>query len=95
MSKQMLIHAMPSPIPIAQAELVAKAAKALSNADAYWVSSWGQLDDKGNVSRLICEWDAKDTESVKKVLEQLIKQIPDFPCEGPYPMMKVDGESYR
>ena len=95
MSKQLLIHSFPAPIPIAEAEGVAKGAKALSNVDAYWVSAWIQLDDKGNAAKIICEWDAKDVESVNKVVEQIHKQMPDFPCDGPYPMMKVDGESYR
>jgi len=61
----------------------------------YWIGSWIQLDDKGNVSRIICEWDAKDVESLNKIFEQLLKEIPGFPVEGPYPMMKMDGESYR
>jgi hypothetical protein len=95
MAKFLLIHALPSPIPIAQAEPVGKAAKAHSNPDAYWIGSWIQLDDKGNVSRIICEWDAKDVESLNKIFEQLLKEIPGFPVEGPYPMMKMDGESYR
>lgn len=95
MSKQLVIHALPSPIPVAQAEQVAKLAKALSNVDAYWVSSWNQLDDKGDIAKIMCEWDAKDAESLKKVLEEMGKQIPNFPCDGPYPMSKVDGESYR
>lgn len=95
MSKMMLIHAIPDPIPVAQAEGVAKLAKAFSTADAYWVSSWIQLDDKGDVAKIVCEYDAKDVESVKKLIEQIAAQIPNFPCDGPFPMMKVDGESYR
>ena len=95
MGKFLLIHALPSPIPIDQAEPIGKAAKALSNPNAYWIGSWIQLDDKGNVSRIICEWDAKDVESINKINEQILKKIPGFPIDGPYPMMKVDGESYR
>jgi len=86
---------MPEHIPIPQAEQVAKLAKAFSNADAYWVSSWIQLDDKGDVAKIFCEYDAKDIISLKKLLEQIAAQIPDFPCDGFFPMMKVDGESYR
>jgi hypothetical protein len=91
MPKFLVVHTMPSPVPVAQAEPVAKASKALSNTDAYWVGSWVQLDDKGDVSRIICEWDAKDAESILKIL----KQIPGLPIDGPHPMMKVEGESYR
>ena len=95
MPKQIVFHSPPSAITVTKAEAVAKAAKAFSNADAYWVSSWSQQDDKGNIVKIICEWDAKDAKSLGKVLEQVGKQIPNFPCDGPYPMMKVDGETYR
>ena len=43
----------------------------------------------------MCEWDAKDAKSLGQVLQQIGKKIPNFPCDGPYPMMKVDGETYR
>lgn len=95
MSKMMVFHNLPSAIPVAQADAVAKVAKALSNADAYWVSSWVQADDKGDVAKIICEWDAKDAETLGKVLQQMGAQIPNFSCDGPYPMMKVEGETYR
>lgn len=95
MAKHLVIHALPSPVPLAQAEGVAKAAKENSNADVYWIGSWVQLDDKGDVAKILCEWDAKDANVLKNLLEQLKTAFPDFPVEGPYPMMKVDGESYR
>ncbi|MDD3777486.1 MAG: hypothetical protein PHN32_07775 [Actinomycetota bacterium] len=95
MAKQLLIHALPSPIPIAQAEQVAKVAKSLSDANAYWVSSWIQLDDKGDVVKIFCEYDAKDADSLGKLVAEMGKQFTDFPCEGPFPLMKVEGESYR
>jgi len=95
LSKYLVIHAMASPIPVVQAEKVAKAVKTLSSSDAYWVSSWVQLDSKGDVAKILCEWDAKDLPTLKKTMEQAKNMFPDFPAEGPYPMMKVDGESYR
>jgi hypothetical protein len=95
MSKYMAIHTLASPTPLTQAEPVAKAAKALSTANAYWVGSWNQLDEKGDILRIICEWDAKDVESLRKTFAELLKQIPGFPIDGPYAMSKVDGESYR
>jgi hypothetical protein len=91
MAKFLVIHTLPSPVSFADAEPMGKASKALSNTNAYWVGAWVQLDDKGNVSRIICEWDAKDAESILKIL----KQIPGLPIDGPYPMMKLEGESYR
>lgn len=95
MAKHLVIHALPSPVPLAQAEKVAKAAKSHSNSDAYWVGSWVQLDEKGDVAKILCEWDAKDSAVLKNLLEQLKSVFPGFPVDGPYPMMKVDGESYR
>ena len=95
MSKQIVFHALAVPIPRAQADEVAKAAKAVSNADVYWVGAWVQNDDKGNVARIVCEWDAKDAESLKQVLGQMGEKFPGFPVDGPYPMEKVESESYR
>lgn len=95
MAKHLVIHALPSPVPLSKAEEVAKAAKANSNADIYWVSSWVQLDEKGDVAKIFCEWDAKDATVLKNLFEQMKSAFPDFPVEGPYPMMKVEGESYR
>ena len=95
MAKHLVIHALPSPVPLAQAEEVAKVAKAHSNADAYWIGALVQLDDKGDVVKIFCEWDAKDVDVLKNLLEGLKGAFPDFPVDGPYPMMKVEGESYR
>lgn len=95
MAKYLIIHALPTPVPMAQAEAVAKVAKSHSSADVYWVSSWVQLDDKGDVAKILCEWDAKDSAVLKNLLEAMKNAFPNFPIDGPYPMKKVDGESYR
>jgi len=95
MAKYLVIHALPTPVPRAQADEVAKVAKANSTADAYWVGSWAQLDDKGNISKILCEWDAKNADMVKNLMVELGKIFPNFPVDGPYPMIKVEGESYR
>ena len=42
-----------------------------------------------------CEWDAKDSTVLKNLLEAMKNAFPNFPIDGPYPMKKVDGESYR
>jgi len=95
MSKFLIMHPLPSPMEIAQVEPVARIAKRLSGADAYWVSSWLQLDDHGKATRICCEWDAKDLASIDQLMKKMRLEIPGFPIDGPYPMMKADGESYR
>jgi hypothetical protein len=95
MAKFVVFHNLPTPTPTSATEPVAKAAKKYSTPEAYWVSSWIQLDEKGNVSKICCEWDGKDTESIKRVLDRVGLEIPGFPVDGPYPLMKVDAETYR
>jgi hypothetical protein len=91
MGKFLAIHPLPSPITIDEGAPIAKAVKAASNADAYWIGSWAQLNQQGKITKLLCEWDAKDPESISKI----VSKIPGLPTEGVYPMAKVDAEAYR
>jgi hypothetical protein len=75
---------------IQEATPVAKAAKANSTVDAYWVNSWCQLNEEGKVVKILCQWNGANAEAVRQVL----KKIP-APYEGPYPMMVVDAEDFR
>ncbi len=75
---------------IQEATPVAKAAKANSTVDAYWVNSWGQMNDEGKIAKIFCQWNGKNAEAIREVL----KKIP-APCEGPFPMMIVDAEDFR
>jgi hypothetical protein len=84
------MHPIPSPVTLAEATPVAKAAKANSTLDAYWVRSWAQLNEEGKIVKIFCEWNAKDAGAVLEVL----KKVP-APYEGPYPMAIVDSEDYR
>jgi hypothetical protein len=52
MAKFILYHFPPTAIPMSAAEVVAKSAKKHSTLDAYWVSSWTQVDGQGNVVRI-------------------------------------------
>jgi Nickel responsive protein SCO4226-like len=90
MPKFLAIHPIPSPITFEEAASVAKAAKANSTVDAYWVKSWAQSNNEGKIVKIFCEWNGKDAASVSEVL----KKVP-APCEGPYPMTIVDAEDYR
>lgn len=94
MGKFLAIHPLPSPVTLEEAAPIAKAVKASSTLDAYWVGSWAQLNNEGKITKILCEWDAKDIESIQKVLKEVLK-IVSVPTEGIYPMAKVDAEIYR
>lgn len=60
---------------------VAKAVKGGCTADAYWVRGWYARDE----GKFYCEWDAKDVQSVRQILETT---APEFTIEGIYEMEK-------
>jgi hypothetical protein len=91
MGKFLAIHTLPSPATAEEAAPIAKAVKANCSADAYWLGSWAQLNEQGKITKLFCQWDAKDTESIRTIL----RKIPQLPTDGVYPMAKVDAEAYR
>jgi hypothetical protein len=91
MGKFLAVHPLPSPVTVEEGTPIAKAVKANSTLDAYWVCSWAQLNQQGKVAKLFCEWDAKDAESVSKI----VSKIPGLPTEGVYPMAKLDAETFR
>lgn len=70
MPKFVAIHPVdpPAPYPSDAVKSLARKCKAGLSMDAYWVKSWLQLNDKGEVTRVFCEWDGKDAESVRKSL---------------------------
>jgi hypothetical protein len=90
MPKFLAVHPMPKPMTMEETTPIGKKAKSMSTVDAYWVSSWAQLDDEGKILKILCEWNGKDLKSVK----DLIKKS-EMPTEGVYPMMKVDSEDFR
>jgi len=91
MGQFLAIHTLPSPATTEEATPIAKAVKANSSADAYWVSSWLQLNEQGKITKIFCQWDAKDAGSIRKI----VGKIPQLPTDGIYPMAKVDAEAYR
>ena len=90
MPKFLAMHPIPAPIALQEATPVAKAAKANSTLDAYWVRSWAQMNEEGKIVKIFCEWNAANADAVLQVL----KKIP-APYEGPFPMAIVDSEDYR
>lgn len=98
MAKFVVFHTLSTPTPISEGEPIAKAAKKYSTPEATWVSTWMQLDEKGNATKLYSEWDAKDVESIRQVLEKIQLEIPGvekgFALDGIYPLRKVDSGTY-
>ena len=90
MGKFLAVHPLPA-LTLEECAPIAKAVKANSNMDAYWVGSWAQLNEQGKITKLFCEWDAKDVESIKNI----VSKIAGLTTEGVYPMAKVDAEAYR
>ena len=80
MAKFIAVHPVdpPAPFPSEGFEAVARKCKAGNRLDAYWVSSWLQLNDRGEIITVYCEWDGKDVEAVK----QALKSIPELPAKS-------------
>jgi hypothetical protein len=99
MAKFVVFHNLLPPTPFSEGEPVARAAKKCSTPEANWVSTWNALDEQGNVTKICSEWDAKDKESIRQVLERIQLEIPGvekrFALDGIYPLMKMDSETYR
>ena len=55
------------------------------------MASQAQLNEEGKVVMLVCEWNAKDIESIQKVLDK----VPELPTDGVYPMAKMDSVDFR
>jgi len=55
--------------------------------DAYWIRSFNVPE----LEKIFCEWNAKDAESIKKVLDT----AEWLATEGIYEMEVVDAESFR
>ena len=91
MGKFLAVHTLPSPMTPEEAAPIGKAAKAHASADAYWVGAWLQMNEQGKATKILCEWDAKDAESIRKIFAK----IPQLPVDGLYPMAKVDAEAFR
>jgi hypothetical protein len=82
MAKFLVVHPAGKELTLEAATPVAKAIKANSTVDTYWVRSWYAREE----GKLYCEWDAKDAESIRQVMT---KAAPDFPIEGVY---ELDAE---
>jgi hypothetical protein len=91
MAKYLVIHPFPEPAPVEAATPIGSGVKALCNSDAYWVKSWAILNENGHIKKILCQWDAKDMDSIEKIIDQ----IPNLPTEGMYPMGIFQAEDFR
>lgn len=74
MAKFLVVHSVGKELTLETAAPIAKAVKANVTVDAYWIRSMYAREE----GKLYCEWDAKDLESIRKVIT---KAAPDFPSE--------------
>ncbi|HEX3033949.1 MAG TPA: hypothetical protein VHT73_02305 [Thermodesulfobacteriota bacterium] len=93
MPKFLAIHPVDPPANREAVPALAKKCKAGLSMDAYWVKSWLQLNNRGEVTKIFCEWDGKDIESVRKSLEASLPELP--PSEGIFQMAEIHGEDFR
>jgi len=92
MSKFIVVHPVGGNMDAEAMTPVAKAIKAASTADAYWVRST-YLPEEG---KLYCRWDAKDADAIREVMAAASKVAPCPPTEGIYAIgAVVSGEDFR
>jgi hypothetical protein len=91
MPKFIAVHPVPIPATIEQATPIGKAFKALNTKDAFWIMSWAIFNEEGKITKILCQWDAKDIESVK----QLTDKVEALPTEGIYSMGIFHSEDFR
>lgn len=92
MPRFIAIHPVNPPVKPGDVAPVAKKCKAGVSLDAYWVSSWLQLNDKGKVTKVFCTWDGKDAESIRN---SCAASIPELPFSEVYEMAEKQGEDFR
>jgi len=93
MPRYIAIHPVDPPVHGDELAQLAKRSKASLSTDAYWVKSWLQLTEDGKVSKVFCEWDAKDADSILKSVEASIPELPA--SEGVFQVAEICGEDFR
>ena len=92
MAKYVVVHPLEGVLEEKEGEKAARAIKANCSADAYWIRSTLIQDD----GKLVCDWEAKDPEAIRAVLDAAAKTTPILPVEGIYPVTAVVyGEDFR
>jgi hypothetical protein len=92
MGKFMCVHPVGGNMDMDAATPLARAVKANSSADAYWIRSW-YVPEEG---KFYCEWDAKDKDAVTRAIAAATQQAGPFPLEGIYQIAaQPAGEDFR
>ncbi len=92
MAKFIAIHPVEPPASMDAIGPLARKTKLASSADAYWVKSWVQFNDDGDVIAVYCEWDGKDAETIKSALTCA---IPELPFREVSRMTEIHSEFFR
>jgi len=93
MPKFLAVHKpFPTPMTIEQATPLLKRATAAMTAEAYWITTWAQLNAEGKAVKVWCRWDGTSLEAVRKALAKL---LPEMPVEAVYPLMTLDSGDFR
>ncbi len=93
MPKFLVIHPMPKKVMEANLTMPPEENKLIielrsqCSSDAYWIRSWNVPE----LEKVFCEWNAKDAESIRDVLEN----AEWLETEGIYEMTIVEAESFR
>ncbi len=93
MPKFLAIYPVDPPVNPEAVTPLAKKCKAGVSPDTYWVKSWLQYNGKGEITRVLCEWDAKDAESVYRSIIASLPELP--PSEGIFQVSEIHGEDFR
>ena len=93
MPKFLVIHApFPTPMSVEQATPVLKRAVGAMTAEAYWISSFCQVNAEGKAVRVWCRWDGISVEAVRDAVSKLMSEMP---VEGVYPLCVLDSGDFR
>jgi hypothetical protein len=91
MAKYLVIHPIPVPSTIEEATPIGKVFKSHNSKDAYWIKSWALFNQDGKITKILCQWDAKDVKSIKKITDK----VDVIPTEGIFPMGVFHREDFR
>lgn len=87
MGKFLSVHSIGEELTWSTTAPFRKAFDASASIDAYWVGSWYSREE----GRWYCEWNAKDAESIRRIIDQAASELP---IEGIYRMELVVRSGY-
>jgi len=88
MPKLLSVHPVGKELEQGNAASISRALRASLSADAFWIRSWYAREE----GKLYCEWDAKDAESIRRVM---VETVPDLPIEAIHRIELVDRRGLR